>query len=69
MDSSRFLGRGTQPKQLETMLDTIEHQLCHRTIIEVLILWKDTHVEDATWGPTMIIQQFPHIQPRGQHFF
>jgi hypothetical protein len=49
--------------QPDTILNHREHQLRGRTIKEVLIQWKDTSPEDATWGPTTILQQFPHLQP------
>jgi hypothetical protein len=49
--------------QLEVVLDTKEHQLCQCMINEVLIQWKDMPPKDATWEPTMILQQFPHLQP------
>jgi hypothetical protein len=40
------------------ILDTIEHQLCQCTILEVLIQWNDTQPKDATWEPTRILHQF-----------
>ena len=49
--------------QLVAILQTNECQLRHRTIKEVLVQWKDTSPEDATWEPTSILQQFPHLQP------
>jgi hypothetical protein len=49
--------------QLESMLNVREHHLCGRTIKEVLIKWKDTSPEDATWELVPILQQFPHLQP------
>ena len=37
-----------------------ERRLCHRTIKEVLVHWKDTTPTDATWEPTtMLLQQMP----------
>jgi hypothetical protein len=39
---------------------------CHlrqRTIKEVLVQWKYITPEDATWEPTTILQQFPHLNP------
>eukprot|EP00253_Pinus_taeda_P034409 PITA_34409 len=42
-----------QPKQV---LDTREQHLRGHTIKEVLIKWKDTSPEDATWEPTTILQ-------------
>eukprot|EP00253_Pinus_taeda_P034632 PITA_34632 len=47
-----------QPKQV---LDTRERNLCGRMIKEVLVKWKDTSPEDATWEPTTILQQFPQL--------
>jgi hypothetical protein len=44
-------------------LDQHEHRLCQRTIKEVLIQWKYTTPVDATWEPTTILQQFPHLKP------
>jgi hypothetical protein len=49
--------------QLKVVLDTREHQLCQHMVQEVLIQWKYMQPEDATWEPTMILQQFPHLQP------
>jgi hypothetical protein len=49
--------------QPEAVLNHRECQLCGRTIKEVLIKWKDTSPEDATWEPTTILQQFLHLQP------
>jgi hypothetical protein len=49
--------------QLEEVLDQSEHCLCQRTIKEVLVQWKDTTLVDATWEPTTILQQFPHLKP------
>jgi hypothetical protein len=34
-----------------------------KTIKEVLVQWKDTTPTDATWEPTTILQQFPHLKP------
>ena len=45
------------------ILKTRERQLCHCTIKEELVQWKDTSPEDATWEPASILQQFPHNQP------
>ena len=47
----------------EAVLSTRERQLRQRTIKEVLIQWKDTQPEDATWEPSTILQQFPDLQP------
>eukprot|EP00253_Pinus_taeda_P022061 PITA_22061 len=49
--------------QPEQVLDTRVKQLCGRMIKEVLIKWKDTSPEDATWEPATILQQFPQLQP------
>jgi hypothetical protein len=36
----------------------------HQCIIqEVLVQWKDTPIEDATWESATILQQFPHLKP------
>jgi hypothetical protein len=45
------------------ILNHRELQLHGRTIKEVLIQWKETSPEDATWEPTTILQQFLHLQP------
>jgi hypothetical protein len=47
----------------QAVLDQREHRLCHRTIKEVLVQWKDTTPVDATWEPTTVLQQFPHLNP------
>ena len=44
-----------QPEQVK--------QLRGRMIKEVLVKWKDTSPEDATWEPATILQQFPQLQP------
>jgi hypothetical protein len=49
--------------QPQVVLDQREHRLCQRTIKEVLVQWKDTTPADATWEPTNILQQFPHLNP------
>eukprot|EP00253_Pinus_taeda_P033327 PITA_33327 len=49
--------------QPEKVLDTRERHLRSRTIKEVLVKWKDTSPEDATWEPSTILQQFPKLQP------
>jgi hypothetical protein len=49
-----------QPK---AVLDQREHRVHQRTIKEVLVQWKDTTSADATWEPTTILQQFPHLNP------
>eukprot|EP00253_Pinus_taeda_P012571 PITA_12571 len=49
--------------QPEQVLDTRVKQLRGRMIKEVLVKWKDTSPEDATWDPTTILQHFPQLQP------
>eukprot|EP00253_Pinus_taeda_P005072 PITA_05072 len=49
--------------QLEQVLDTRVKQLRSRMIKEVLVKWKDTSPEDATWEPATILLQFPQLQP------
>eukprot|EP00253_Pinus_taeda_P024865 PITA_24865 len=49
--------------QPEQVLDTRDKHLRGRMIKEVLVKWKDTSPEDATWEPTTILQQFPQLQP------
>jgi hypothetical protein len=49
--------------QPEAVLDQREHRLHQRTIKEVLVQWKDMTPADATWEPTTILQQFPHLKP------
>eukprot|EP00253_Pinus_taeda_P014842 PITA_14842 len=49
--------------QPEQVLDTRERHLRGRMIREVLVKWKDTSLEDATWEPATILQQFPQLQP------
>jgi hypothetical protein len=49
--------------QPEEVLDQRERRLHQRTIKEVLFQWKDTTPADATWEPTTILQQFPHLNP------
>eukprot|EP00253_Pinus_taeda_P026428 PITA_26428 len=49
--------------QLEQVLDTRVKQLRGHMIKEVLVKWKDTSPEDATWEPTTILQHFPQLQP------
>eukprot|EP00253_Pinus_taeda_P032871 PITA_32871 len=48
--------------QPEQVLDTRERHLRGHTK-EVLIKWKDTSPEDATWEPATILQQFLQLQP------
>eukprot|EP00253_Pinus_taeda_P011926 PITA_11926 len=47
--------------QPEQVLDTRLKQLRDRMIKEVLVKWRDTSPEDATWEPTTILQQFPQL--------
>jgi hypothetical protein len=49
--------------QPQAFLDQRERRLRQRTIKEVLFQWKDTTPTDATWEPTTILQQFPHLKP------
>jgi hypothetical protein len=49
--------------QPQAVLDQREHHLHQCTIKEVLVQWKDTTPVDATWEPTTILQQFPHLKP------
>jgi hypothetical protein len=49
--------------QPQAVLDQREHRLRQCTIKEVLVQWKDTTPEDATWESTTILQQFPHLKP------
>eukprot|EP00253_Pinus_taeda_P029827 PITA_29827 len=49
--------------QPEQVLDTQVKKLRGRMIKEVLVKWKDTSPEDATWEPGTILQQFPQLQP------
>jgi hypothetical protein len=49
--------------QPQVDLDQRERRLHQRTIKEVLVQWKDTTLEDATWEPSTILQQFPHLKP------
>ena len=49
--------------QPEHALNTYERRLHRCTIKEVPIKWKDTSLEDMTWEPTTILQQFPQLQP------
>ena len=49
--------------QPQEVLDRSERRLHHHTIKEVLVQWKDTTPTNATWEPTLILQQFPHLKP------
>jgi hypothetical protein len=49
--------------QPQVVLDQRECRLCHRTMKKVLVQWKYTTPADATWEPTTILQQFPHLKP------
>jgi hypothetical protein len=51
---------GCSHKKFWTSMSII---FCQRTIKEVLVQWKDTTPTDATWEPTTILQQFPHLKP------
>jgi hypothetical protein len=48
--------------QPEVVLNNREDQLHGRSIKEVLIKWKDTSPNNATWEPTTILQNFSHLQ-------
>ena len=54
---------GSIQLQPEQVLHTRDKQMRGRMIKEVLVKWKDTSPEDATWEPTTILQQFPQLQP------
>jgi hypothetical protein len=47
--------------QPQSVLDHHEHHFHQHTIKEVLVQWKDTTLEDATWESATILQQFPHL--------
>jgi hypothetical protein len=47
----------------EAVLDQRERRLHQGKIKEVLVQWKYTTPEDATWEPDTILQQFPHLNP------
>lgn len=49
--------------QPQAVLDQGERQIHQHTIKEVLVQWKDTTPSDATWEPSSILQQFPHLKP------
>jgi len=49
--------------QPEAILGTRERQLRQCMIQEVLIQWKYMQSKHATWKPSTILQQFPHLQP------
>jgi hypothetical protein len=49
--------------QPQAVLDQRELCLHQCTIKEVLVQWKDKTLVDATWEPTIILQQFPHLKP------
>jgi hypothetical protein len=42
--------------QPQAVPDQHERHLCQHTIKEVLVHWKDTHLEDATWETITILQ-------------
>jgi hypothetical protein len=41
--------------QPQVVLNQREHHLRQSTVKEVLVQWKDTTLDDATWEPTTII--------------
>jgi hypothetical protein len=41
----------------------LDHRECRLFQHTILAHWKDTQPEDATWEPTSILQQFPHLKP------
>lgn len=47
----------------EVILNARVQQRHQHTMKEVLLQWKDTPPEDATWEPTSILQRFPHLPP------
>jgi hypothetical protein len=47
----------------QAVLDQRERHLHQHTIKEVLVQWKYITPIDATWEPTTILQQFPHLKP------
>ena len=47
----------------QAIFDQCECRLHQRNIKEVLVQWKDTTHEDATWEPTTILQQLSHLKP------
>jgi hypothetical protein len=49
--------------QPQEFLDQCECRMRQQTIKEVLVQWEDTTPADATWEPTTILQQFPHLKP------
>jgi hypothetical protein len=49
--------------QPQAFLDQCELRLRRCTIKEVLFQWNYTTPVDATWEPTTILQQFPHLKP------
>jgi hypothetical protein len=51
---------GCSHKQYWTNVSVISFKC---TIQEVLVQWKDTPPEDATWELATILQQFPHLNP------
>eukprot|EP00253_Pinus_taeda_P002216 PITA_02216 len=55
--------KGSLWLQPEHVLNTCERHLCGLTIKEVLVKWKDTSPEDATWELVTILQRFPQLQP------
>eukprot|EP00253_Pinus_taeda_P023695 PITA_23695 len=49
--------------QPEQVLDKHKRHLRDRMIKEVIVKWKDTSPEDATWEPATVLQQFLQLQP------
>jgi hypothetical protein len=47
----------------QAVSDQCERRLHQCTIKEVLVQWKDTTPTNATWEPTIILQQFPYLKP------
>jgi hypothetical protein len=49
--------------QIEAIQDTMECQLKHHMVKEVLDHWKDNNLEYATWEPSSILKHFTHLHP------
>jgi hypothetical protein len=47
----------------QEILDQCLRRLHQRTVKEVLVQWKETTPEDATWEPTTILEELPHFKP------
>jgi hypothetical protein len=56
-------GEGSIWFKAQVGFDQHECRIHQRTIKEVLVQWKDTPPEDATWESATILQQFPHLKP------